>query len=339
MKVLLVGQGVAGSVLALTLMDAGLEVHLWDEQDGSSASALAAGVVNPVTGKRYALSWQFDLFQPFAKTFYQGIEQKIGATIWYDFPLLRLLGSPLESNEWHLRSARPEFAGWMQTSDTALDWSDCVAEGYTYGLLEKAGRADFSVLLSWVRAQLQAQGRYYTGTFDYGSDTGSFDAVIFCEGAKAVRNPYFTDIPWQNAKGDRLLIRIPDQKMRTSMLKKQVVIVPYTLDTYWAGANFYWAFEDHRPNPEGRQWIESELRGMLRRPFEVVDHAAGIRPVVKDRRPMLGWSRVHSRYGIFNGLGSKGALLAPYWAQQWLAHLTTGAAFDPAVDVRRFSTF
>jgi hypothetical protein len=35
-------------------------------------------------------------------------------------------------------------------------------------------------------------------------------------------------------------------------------------------------------------------------------------------------------------LGSKGGLLAPYWAAQLAAHLLEGAPLEPDADIRRF---
>ena len=43
------------------------------------------------------------------------------------------------------------------------------------------------------------------------------------------------------------------------------------------------------------------------------------------------WRRV----GVMGGLGANGALWAPWLARQWVAWLTSGAAFDHAVDVNR----
>jgi glycine/D-amino acid oxidase-like deaminating enzyme len=76
---------------------------------------------------------------------------------------------------------------------------------------------------------------------------------------------------------------------------------------------------------------------MIKTPFIVRGRFSGIRQVTKDRNAVLGASPACSKYYIFNGLGSKGGLLAPYWAAQLAAHLLDGAPLEPEADIRRFS--
>ena len=73
------------------------------------------------------------------------------------------------------------------------------------------------------------------------------------------------------------------------------------------------------------------------RPFSVTGHSAGVRVNLPDKRPIAGRHPDNPRLGIINGLGAKGALLAPMLARQWVNHLTEGVPFDAEVDVRRFA--
>ena len=74
---------------------------------------------------------------------------------------------------------------------------------------------------------------------------------------------------------------------------------------------------------------------MLEARFDIVGHVAGVRPSVKDRRPFLGESRVRANVYIFNGLGTKGALLAPFWAEHLAKHLLEGKPIEQEVQVER----
>ncbi|HNM27974.1 MAG TPA: FAD-dependent oxidoreductase, partial [Saprospiraceae bacterium] len=91
------------------------------------------------------------------------------------------------------------------------------------------------------------------------------------------------------------------------------------------------------PTAGERAILRGRLADMLAAPYEIVAHRAAVRPSTKDRRPFLGLSLLDPRVALFNGLGTKGALLAPYWAQHLADHLLNGAALDPEVDIRRFS--
>jgi glycine/D-amino acid oxidase-like deaminating enzyme len=339
LKILIAGQGIAGAVLANTLRAAGVIVCIADTTPFVSSSALAAGVINPVTGKRYAKSWGFDLFFPFAQQFYTQLAQQAGEQIWYDFPIIRLLGSHLESNEWNLRAARPEFEGLMGVAEDAIDWKGLISADFTCGLLHRAARVDFEVVLRFTRTLFSATGQWlpeYIAPDQTDSWLNSFDRIIFCEGHKGASNPFFPGIPWQCAKGERLLIALDDEREIRHMLKKHIMIVPVGPNKYWVGANYIWDFEDSAPTPGGLQFLTDELDQTLLCGYRILAHGAAVRPVVKDRRPIIGWSKEDPRIGIFNGTGSKGALLAPYWADHFTGHICGETAINTEVEVGRF---
>lgn len=337
-KILIAGQGLAGTVLALTLQSEGMEVWVADHAPSESSSLRAAGIINPVTGKRYAKSWGFDLFFPFAKSFYQQFENESGHRLWHDLPIVRMLGSALESNEWQLRASREEFKGLMGSSENALDWSGLIPDGYSFGLLHAAGRLDIGRFLEFARNKFKNNWlNQKIGYDEVDALAKKFDKIIFCEGYRGAGNPYFPNIPWQSAKGERLIFTLEPARDIHQILKKQIMVAPLGDNRFWAGANYYWEFEDENVTPEGLYWLKTELEAMLTCPYSIIDHQAGIRPVVKDRRPVIGWSRKNPSVGIFNGTGSKGSLLAPYWAAHFVHHILTGNEIVGEVNVERFN--
>lgn len=52
-------------------------------------------------------------------------------------------------------------------------------------------------------------------------------------------------------------------------------------------------------------------------PYNVVEHKAGVRPSVSDRRPVLGPCKDYEQLVVFNGLGTKGVSLAPFFQNSW----------------------
>ena len=72
-------------------------------------------------------------------------------------------------------------------------------------------------------------------------------------------------------------------------------------------------------------------------PFEVVDHKAAVRPTVKERRPFIGIHPNHKQIGIFNGLGAKGVLLAPFFASHFSEYLLGKTELMKEIDVKRFN--
>jgi glycine oxidase len=340
MKVLIVGQGIAGTILAWTLRRLGAAVHVTDATTLGRASAAAAGIINPVTGKRYVESWRFADFWPAAQTAYRTLTAELGAAIWHEMPIVRLLPDPGAVNDWELRRSQSPYTDWLGISPDAADWAALVGPHAQCGIIHCAARVDFAALTAAWCIRCQREGLFLDEPVPIAAlpdlATGTYDAIVCCEGWRAVDNPFFPGLPWQPAKGEALLIRFPDlAQPPRQMLKHTILIAPVGDGLYWAGANYNWQFADGRPTAAGRAFVEQELATMLSTDYEVVDHVAGIRPAVRDRRPLIGRSSVHSKIFMFNGLGTKGALLAPFWAEHLAQHLLYGHPLAEAVQIAR----
>lgn len=317
----------------------------WGRREGPSlpslpASVVAAGIINPVTGKRFAKSWRFDDFFPAARHFYGTFEKSLGFDIWHEMPILRLLSSYEEENDWAARCAMPDFAAYLTMADSATPWSGLLKPGFRFGQILQAARVEFLPLLRAYRQLAQQQGFFLQqpASSKVGGLLLEYDFVIYCEGAGSALNPYFSQLPWNLSKGEALLIRFkhPEALSIQQMLKKKIMVVPLGNGLFWCGSPYEWHFDDASPSQQGKSFIEDNLRDMLDGAYETVDHLAAVRPTVKDRRPFIGFLPGEPRIGIFNGLGTKGALLAPYWANHFADHLLEGRDLDVAVDVRRF---
>ncbi|MBK8922950.1 MAG: FAD-binding oxidoreductase [Saprospirales bacterium] len=343
MTYLLVGQGIAGSMLAWTLRRRGAAVHLADAGFPHRSSDIAAGIINPVTGKRFVKSWRFDAFYPAALAAYHAMKAEWGVRIWHEQPILRFLENAQEHNDWSLRMADPAYADLLDERSDAGAWSELLAPAIGLGHIRKAGRADLPLILRHVKETAVSEGRFFAETLPYEqaeARLGQYDGIIWCEGYRGAQNPFFPGLPWQLAKGEALLIGIdhPKADAAAEMIKKNVIAVPLGERLFWVGGSYNWTFEDNGPTAAEQEFLETRLATMLHAPYRVVRRMGGVRPTVKDRRPFLGASPVRPGMYIFNGLGTKGALLAPYWAAHLAAHLLDGTPMDPSVDIRRFNT-
>lgn len=341
MKILLIGQGVAGTLLAWTLRKRGLQVHIADGNLPGGSSLVAAGIINPVTGKRFVKSWRFDDFFPSARAAYLSLEQALNIKIWSEQSVVRLLATPEEVNDWSARCALPDYTAHLSESEDGGEWAALVRPGFHFGIIRRAARVDFPTLIFAFRQQLVSEGFFQQKTWEYGEVEkikGEYDAMVFCEGYRGQDNPFFPNLPWQIAKGEALLIRIQDPRASSigQMLKKTMTLVPVGGQVFWAGGSYQWHYPDLLPGESEKTFILEHLTGMLAAPFEIVGHVAGIRPTVKDRRPFIGQSPVEPKVFIFNGLGTKGALLAPYWAEHMASYLIDGKLLDKEVDIGRF---
>jgi glycine oxidase len=352
-KVLIVGDGIAGLTMAWTLEQQGADVTLIADPAGSRATTAAAGVVNPVTGKRYVKSRRYEAYYAAARTFYQALEQRFEADIWRERPIVRMLGSAEEANNWSQRAGTPEYSPFLQDAADAGPWAQFVQPGHYFGRIEQSAQVDFTKLTEVLLPYFERRNALLPERFDYAQAermAAGYDAIVYCEGAAGGMNPFFPGIPWVPAKGEGLLVEFQDAALNAlllegegdrtmPMLKKNVLIAAprYRWDRLcWVGATYNWTYSDALPSPEGTAEITEALQNMIQTPFIVRGRFSGIRQVTKDRNAVLGASPVFPKFYLFNGLGSKGGLLAPYWAAQLAAHLLDGAPLEPEADIRRF---
>lgn len=304
-----------------------------------SASRVAAGLVNPITGRRLSLSWRFGEFAPFARQTYLNIAEETGAKVWHDFDILRVMDSPETLNNWAAKLADPEFSVYAQACADPGEWRFFLKKCAGYGRVREAGRVDFSTLL-------EALARWHGQNFERRSFDPSklpellrsYDQVALCQGATVARCPFFGDLGWNPAKGEALLLRLDAARgpLPRWAAKRQLLLCPVGEGLFWAGSNYDHRFAHAEPEPARRAQYIAMLEEMLDAPFEVVAHRAAIRPSVRDRRPIMGRHSDIAGLSVFNGMGSKGGLLAPYWANQFAEHLLNDAPLSPEVGIKRW---
>jgi glycine/D-amino acid oxidase-like deaminating enzyme len=353
---LIVGQGLAGTLLSYFLLKEKQNVMVVDKPMPGACSLIAAGTINPVTGRRIAKSWRHEELFPFARQTYRELEAMLGASLWQDRIIYRALHNTFEENEWERRSAYPEYAEYLAEIDSTHPFESLINPPHAWGKLHRCAQVDIPLLVQRWRQELISHNRYLEAQFDY--EQLSFnetrakyrdiiaDRVVFCEGAAATMNPYFSHLPFKPTKGELLLVRIPDAGF-SQLIKHKLFIIPIRHhpldpsipadDLYWVGSSSRWEYQNPYPSGEQRKLLLNQLREVLQAPFEVVDHLAGIRPTVEDVRPLLGIHPEHQRLAVFNGLGTKGTSLGPYFAQQMAWVLMGLKQIEPDVDIGRFA--
>ena len=326
-------------------------------QNYRPSSSVAAGVINPITGKRYVKSWRIDELLPAARDMYQAIEKLLNISIWQERTLLRTLQNVEDENQWLLRSSYADYAAYCteKCTPSVLEYLKNTINNdfHAFAVIKHAAQVHIPALMKHFRQYLMAQDCYFQDNFEHDDCILKENAVfykelkaqkvIFCEGAKGVDNPYFKWLPYNLDKGELLIVKIPHFNLN-HIFKHHISIVPLGDDLYWIGATNDWHFADAQPTEVNKQLIINELQKILKLPFEIIDHQAAIRPTVKDRRPFIGFHPDFEAVAIFNGFGTKGASLIPYWANQFSDVLLSngipserGGDIDKEVNIQRYA--
>lgn len=331
---LIVGQGVAGTAVAWHLRWAGRRVCVLD-RGGPSASRVAAGLVTPVTGQRLAVSWRLAELLPAAVAFYRRVEAETGASLFHQHGAIRLFADAVERTAFDGR-ADTLLRSWVGPAEPPPNPEAFTTPHGAFGMPD-ASRLDVGHYLDASREVFARDGGFREADVNPARDLEAtpdgirvphFDltagSAVFCQGFAAAGNPWFPALRLNPAKGEILTLRIPDLIERRTV-HRGVWLAPVGGDLFRAGATYDHDSIDATLTERGRQQIEAGLRSFLRLPFEVVDHRAGVRPVVPGNRPAFELSPRDPRVAFLNGFGSKGVLQAPFFAAELIERLT-GAA-------------
>ncbi|MFW5768281.1 MAG: NAD(P)/FAD-dependent oxidoreductase [Bacteroidota bacterium] len=342
-KYVIVGGGLAGTLLTQTLEGIGVEDYLLIDAPGfSNSSKVAGGMFNPVVFRRLEKTWLADEIIPFLHDFYPDMEKKLGVRFFHPRKLLKIL-SVEEKEFWKTKILKNHYLGHQ------VNYYFSQHEVYHpqgAGFVDYAGNVDIAVLLDAWHNFLKKQNKYRESKVRFEDIIIDDNAVrwneveaeylIFAEGWKIADNPLFNYIPMKPAKGDILKIEVAGFTT-DHIINKKIWMLPFGGNTFRVGSTYQWDNLNEIPERQSREKILQTLKQYLKLPFTIADHKAAVRPVVGDRRPVLGSHPEYSRLLIFNGLGTKGVMLGPYFARQLVDFLENDHPLMPEVNVNRFS--
>lgn len=342
--VLVVGQGVAGSVLAWTLDQLGLAVILADAPALPSASRVAAGIVNPLTGRKLVRTWRANDLFPYLNTFYSNAEQQLGARFFYPQSIYRPYRSEAEKTAYQTYTAEPDVAQYIGIVADDRGYDAYIHNPFGGLTVTQGGWLNVPAFLDAVRAYFRRKNQFVDAlvapeAIRFGPDSAvwqgySVGRIIFSEGPQSAQNPLFDWLPYNPVKGQILTAEV-DQYPIPDIVNQGVFILPVDTHTIRIGATYTWHDLDWQTTDDGRAFLQQKVRDVLKIPYRIVNQQAGIRPATKDRRPFVGWHPAVSVAGIFSGMGSKGVSLAPYLARQLAANLRNAEELDPEVNISR----
>lgn len=324
----IVGFGVAGCCLAWELLEMGIPFKVVDT-DKYNSTRVAAGMMNPIVFRRLTKSWMVDDLFPVAKEFYSKVGGLIQDDVLIPSNIRRLFASVEEENNWSSLEGDDRFSAYLRES---TDHPDHVWNEHGSGIVNTIGWLRTEAFLDGSKKYFESKGvQFEEGKFDYQIDDSEY---IFCEGHQMINNPFFSWLRAKPAHGDVLTIRSKDLKVE-EIINKKVFILPIGDDMYRVGATFNWKETEPVTTEEGLAELVEGLKKIISCDFEVVDQRAGLRPTVPDRRPYLGTHPEKKNLHIFNGLGTKGVMLAPYWAKQMADYLVNGKELSEEVNIAR----
>lgn len=336
---LIIGQGIAGSVLAYQLEKRNSSFCIIDKGHQDSASYVAAGVINPLVLKRMTMSWRAVSFLDQLHDFYPLFDQHFGMKSFYPQPLHKLIRSKEEENFWKKRWKLAELDDFAELELSPVK-SAHFKEGFKKGEVKHTAWVDLKTLLPKVREYYLKKDMLLDEALEYLELENLrykdilFEKVIFCEGAGCSKNPFFNHLPFQYNKGELLTIKAPGLGVK-ELYKKKIFIVPLGDDLYRIGATYEKHHETKYDPKLKREELIENFESIFDCDFEVIEQESGIRPTVKDRRPLIGRHPLLSNFYILNGLGSRGCMMAPLLSEELMAFIEDGKDLPEEADLGR----
>lgn len=332
---LIVGQGLAGTVLACIMEARGIPFHIVNDPSLSSASRIAGGIINPVVLKRLTVSADSDLLLKEATDLYAALGKEAGISFYRFLELVKIFGDARDREFWTERS-RKELKDHVSGSICLEPYSKGIRSPEGFSKVLTSGILNTQALLGYFEKKWESKGVLKKERWNYDSpESTSYRSVIFCEGYLGMYNPWFREAGFAPAKGEILTVKIPGLDLK-EIINKGVYIIPIGDDVYKVGATFSWHRFDDVPESGARSELEEKLSRILTLPYEVLKQEAGVRSATVGRNPIMGRHPHYPKLAIFNGLGTKAALLAPYYAKMLIDHLEVEQALPKDVDVKRF---
>jgi len=342
MKVLVVGAGLSGFCVAHHLLEAGAEVQLVDKEQNVSTS-VAAGIINPIVFRRTTLSWRLDELIDYGYPFYQRLENSTGFSFFKHIPIRRLFAHDQERETWLKKQDQENYSNYLKplsTGDLAFDFEQ---NTFGTGEVKNAASVNSKVFLEANKQFFHSKGMYENEVFDYKKldpetgiyDNENFDFVLFCEGKDAKYNPWFSYLPLTQTKGEILDVQL--SLTTTELLNRKCFVLPQENGVFKIGSTYVWNTDNNTPTEEGKAEILKNLTSITSETGKIMNHEAGVRPTVTDRRPILGKHPHFPKLGILNGLGAKGFMIAPLISKELVEHLLNGNPLHPETDICRFS--
>ncbi|HZH87399.1 MAG TPA: FAD-dependent oxidoreductase [Brumimicrobium sp.] len=342
MKVIIVGGGLAGLCLAHELEKHKISFKIIDENINFSSN-VAAGMINPMTFRRMIKTWKGDELIPVLKSFYPAIEEKIGERFFFPTRLRRAFASTHERELWIERLDDPEYSDFINPPESEENTPNYIKNTFGNAFINTPGYVDAKKFMQSNHAYFLKSEKLAYASFDFDQldiqnktyQGEPYTHLIFAEGYRGEDNPFFGYLPFKNAKGELLTIE-SDAFNKDEILNRKCYILPTENGDFKLGSTYSWGTKDPSTTDEAKQELLDHYEELNDAPFKITAHEAGIRPASADRRPMVGEHPEHKGLYIFNGLGAKGYMIAPFFAIEFINFINGMGELDNEVNIKRF---
>ena len=339
---LIIGQGLAGTALAFRLEQSGQKVIIFDQPDLNKSSRVAAGLYNPVTGRKMVKSWMAEFLFPVIEPFYEELEKVTGREFLTREKIYRPFLSIEEQNEWMGHSSDPTIAMFIDRIHSQSQYPE-LKDPFGGVLLKMSGWLNIIEYLEGMsayfgdRLKVEEFEESRLEKTEQGWKYGDLLSknLIFCNGLGAMKSRFFSYLPFAPVKGE--ILEVAQDFDPDFIVNRGVFRVQLRKGVYRVGSTYTWHDLDVGPTESAKNEIFGKLLEVVKVPVTaVLSHKTGIRPATRDRKPFLGKHPVEDSVYMFNGFGAKGVSLIPYFSKLMTQYLINSEPVPAEVNIARY---
>jgi hypothetical protein len=340
---IIVGFGLAGLAMAKTL-EKNKKSFIVIDNGKPISSLVAGGFVSPVILKRFTPVWQAEEQVNYCYEFFGYFEKEFDSSFIERFPIYRRFASVEEQNNWMIATDKSLLSPFL-SSKLINEQIKGVDAPFGFGEVMQSGRILVAETIEAYKKKLLTNEQYMNLQFDYNAlkitdNTIQYEGIaakqlIFAEGYAVNSNPYFKHLPLDGTKGELIVINAPELELKVQ-LKAGVIILPIGDGNFFVAATFNWKDKTNTITEAGKKELMDKLDKILTVPYTVIAQKAGVRPTVKDRRPLVGKHPKHKNIYVLNGLGTRGVMIGPAMAKSLYNYIENNIALDEMVDCKRY---
>ena len=320
---IIVGQGLAGTLLAHDLIELEKSVIIIDTHLKASASRVAAGLINPISMKRCIPAMPSNYLTT-AFNRYSDLEDKLNSRFIFKKPLLRLFDA-LETKDLWIDKYENKQMDLYIDEFCAVNTFSFLKDEFSSAIVKPAGYLDLKEFLAVSREYFKDNNILLEEKFNFSEFNDrnvsyrnlKADKIIFCDGFRIKENPFFDYLPIAPTKGELMHIKIPSVEDFGKIISKGIYIIPNGNYEYTVGATYDRVDLTENLTKDGQNFLKEKLDEVLNVEYEIISSVAGVRPTVKDREPLIGMHKEFNNIGVFNGLGARGVLNAPHFSKEF----------------------
>lgn len=330
---LVVGLGIAGTLVSHELWKAGKDFLVLDDVAGLPKASLVAGaVINPVNINKWEPVANAGQLLPAAISTYTELELLLNAKLVDETAMIVFQ----ETNALHeKRKGENPFISPHGEKEHQIA-NQFFKDFDELAVVRPVWKIDAGSLITHWQNFLRQKQIFSEGRFNMDDCTIAADhityknikaqKIVFCEGAQAWQNKFFNTLPFVKNRGEALLVSIPGLPQQY-IYHNGIRLVPTGKELFWCGSNYQWQFNNLLPDDDWRKNTERQLQHWLKLPFTVEDHIVAERPTTAGQEILTGIHPAMPSFAILNGLGTKGFSAGPLLAKHLCSQLISSENF------------